>query len=151
MDVLCINRSYCTDIPGNSNGNGSDDNPSGHNANGSYNGNGHDHGSDNRSDNNANGSYNDDDDKTYNPNDAKKFATHLFYMEWDELYKLIVKESYSDPYAGLRLAEMNFTNPYLGCSDATKITYGVMKLLIKYIYDTGLEYGKLTLGYKESV
>jgi hypothetical protein len=42
---------------------------------------------------------------------------------------------------------MRFDEPDLRCTETTQITFGIMKLLIKYAYNTGFEHGYFTIGY----
>jgi hypothetical protein len=47
----------------------------------------------------------------------------------------------------LGIAEVRFTEPYLRCADCEVITLAVMRLLMKYVYNTGYKKAKLTIGY----
>lgn len=63
------------------------------------------------------------------------------------LNQVIDQENCNDPYSGLRIAEVVFKEPYLRCADYEVIALAVMRLLMKYIYNTEFDHGKFTIGY----
>lgn len=65
----------------------------------------------------------------------------------DTLNKVIDWEKCKDPYSELRIAEVRFKEPYLTCVEYELIALLVMRLLIKYAYNTRFNYGKFTIGY----
>lgn len=71
----------------------------------------------------------------------------MHYKSWYRLEDLIEREYFKDPYLGLRIAVVEFQEPYLRCQDTPVIALAVMRLLIKYVYNTGFKYGKFTIGY----
>ena len=66
----------------------------------------------------------------------------------NRLKALIEEERCLDPYKGLRIAELVFKYPYLGCVDYHVIALAVMRLLIKYCYSTVFDRGRFTIGYR---
>lgn len=71
----------------------------------------------------------------------------MFNGYWNRLQQLIDWEKCKDPYLGLRIAEVKFKEPYPQCADIEVITLAVMRLLMKYVYNTGFQYGKFTISY----
>lgn len=65
----------------------------------------------------------------------------------NSLNRIKYRDKCKDPYLGLRIAEERFQEPYLRCSEIELITIAVMRLLMMYVYNTGFEYGKFTIGY----
>lgn len=83
----------------------------------------------------------------YSPAKGTQMLKNLFYLSWYRLDAIIKRESYSDPHPGLRIALVEFDEPYICCKDTTVIALAVMRLLIKYVYNIGFKYGKFTIGY----
>lgn len=75
------------------------------------------------------------------------YSKSMFNGYLNRLTQLIDREKCKDPYLGLRIAEVGFQKPYLRCADYDVIALAVMRLLMKYAYNTGFEYGKFTIGY----
>lgn len=71
----------------------------------------------------------------------------IFYGYWKRLDKLIDWEKFKDPYLGLRIAQVGFKEPYLRGIDCELLTLAVMRLLMKFVYNTGFEYAKFTISY----
>lgn len=63
------------------------------------------------------------------------------------LKQIIDGEQCKDLYLGCRLAEVIFKEPFPVCGDIEVIALSVMRLLMKYVYNTGFDYGKFTIGY----
>lgn len=83
----------------------------------------------------------------YSPTKALKMMKNIFYKSWYRLEDFISRESFKDPYPELRIAVVEFYEPYLRCLDTTIIALAIMRLLIKYVYITEFKYGKFTIGY----
>ena len=66
----------------------------------------------------------------------------------NQLKALIEEERCIDPYKGLRIAELVFKSPYLGCVDYHVIALAFMRLLFKYCYSTVFDRGRFTIGYR---
>jgi hypothetical protein len=76
------------------------------------------------------------------------YSKSVFNGYLNLLKRLIDFEKCKDPYKGMRIAEVVFKEPYLRCADYEVIALVVMRLLMKYAYNTGIEYsGKFTVGY----
>jgi hypothetical protein len=52
-----------------------------------------------------------------------------FYQSWYRLEDLIDREYFKDPHLGLRIAGVDFQEPYLRCQETTIIALAVMRLL----------------------
>lgn len=76
------------------------------------------------------------------------YSKSMFNGYWNRLLQLIDREKCREPYLGLRLAEVGFKEPYLRCADFDVIALAVMRLLMKYIYNTTFSDGKFTIVYK---
>ncbi|KAF6174742.1 hypothetical protein GIB67_041749 [Kingdonia uniflora] len=63
------------------------------------------------------------------------------------LKSVVDRDSFHDPYLGLRIARIDFKKPYLLCSQYELIVLAIMKLLIKYAYNQEFKYAKFTIGY----
>ena len=79
---------------------------------------------------------------TMNMNEYTKYMSMLNYLK-----QLIEEEIFLDPYVGMRIAEYRFKKPYLCCANYEVIALAVMRLLMKYAYNTGSSFGKFTIGY----
>lgn len=75
------------------------------------------------------------------------YSKSVFDGYLNRLKLLIDREHCKDPYLGLRIAGVVFKEPYLRCADYEVIALLVMRLLMKYAYNTGFKNGKFTIGY----
>jgi len=73
---------------------------------------------------------------TYSPRKGLKMIKDHFYQSWYRLEDLIDREYFKDPHLGLRIAGVDFQEPYLRCQETTIIALAVMRLLIKFVYNT---------------
>lgn len=75
------------------------------------------------------------------------YSKLMFNVYIFRLKAIIDWDKCKDPYFGLRIAEVRFKEPYLRCADYEVISFKVMRLLMKYVYNKRFEYGKFTIGY----
>ncbi|XP_059645954.1 DNA polymerase-like [Cornus florida] len=79
------------------------------------------------------------------------YSKEVFYYHLSVLRSVIDRESSSEPYEGLIIAQYDFKEPYLQCSDIDVIALAVMCLLLKYAYSCHFDYAKCTIGYRMKI
>ncbi|KAF6154089.1 hypothetical protein GIB67_035635 [Kingdonia uniflora] len=71
----------------------------------------------------------------------------MFKHSLKRLKSAVDRDSFHDPYLGLRIARIDYKKPYMLCSQYELIVLAIMQLLIKYAYSQEFKYAKFTIGY----